>query len=155
MYRRIALLMLVALLAVSAFGQGKIYSIDQRLTLAAAPGVVTVQLPAGTRANVVFTGVAVYCSVQCEFTLERDGALATVTARQAAPLNASDGAGTAVLYYNSNAGVGAPIARYVVPAGGTLPLNLINKTLTAGQNLTVRTAAITGTLIVNFQWREN
>ena len=155
MKTKLILLVLLAALALPAFSQGKIYMIDQRLALVAASGVVTVQLPAVTTANVVFTGVSIYCSVQCEFTVERDGALATTTLRYPAPLNAKDGRGTARLYFNSNAGIGTTIARYVVPAGATLPLELIQKSLTAGQSLTVRTAAITGTLILNFQWREN
>ena len=153
--RQALVLILAVACALPVFGQGKIYSIDQRLTLAAASGVVTVQLPAGTLRNVSFTGVAVYCSVACEFTVERDGTLATTTARQPAPLNASDGNGTAMLYYSSNVGAGTTIARYVVPAGGTIPLSLTSKFLTAGQNFTIRTDAITGTFISNWQWREN
>lgn len=155
MLRLLSTVALFAALAAPAFSQGRTYMVEQRLTPVASAAVVTVQLPAGTLRNVVFTGVSVYCSVQCEFTVERDGTLATATARTPPALNAAAGTGVAVLYYDSNAGVGTTVARHVVPAGQTIVLELIQKTLTAGQNLTIRTAVMTGTVITDWQYRQN
>lgn len=145
-----ALIMAAPVLA----GRRGTYSVERKASLSGAAEVVTVQLPASTNRTARLVGASVYCSVECEFTLERDGSLATTTALTPAKLFSTDATVTAGAYHTSNVGSGTTFARHVVPAGGTLSLDLADVGLKAGETFTVRTASITGTAIVNVKWEE-
>ena len=130
------------------------YMIEHKVALSDEAEVFTLQMPSAAKRSAVFTGLSVYASVECEVTLERDGTLATTTGKQPIPLNSEDEWGDVDAYYSSNVGAGKTLARHVIPAGSTLSLELVNKGLQPGKNLTVRTADITGTVIINAQWGE-
>jgi hypothetical protein len=148
--------LLLMLLASSAFAQNArgIYTAEWSEALVATAQAVTIQIPAasGVR-NARMDSAAIYCSVQCEFTVERDGAAATTTAMTSRRVSGNT-TSVARAYRSSDAGTGTVLSRLVVPAGGTVAVDLSDIGLFAGQNCTVRTAAITGTAIVNVKWRE-
>jgi len=146
----------VLLLSVgTACAQRGAYLVSQKTTLTGAAEVVTVQLPPATSVNVAFERASVYCSVECEFTLERDGAAATQTAATPVRIIPSDPAPAATAYRSSNVGAGTVLTQYVVPAGGTVVLDLRLVLIKAGQNVSVRTSAITGVVIIQFGWKEH
>jgi len=149
-------LLILMLFAVTAFGQNArgIYTAEWSQALVAAAQTITVQLPttAGVR-NAQMDSAAVYCSVQCEITVERNGTAATATA-VASRVVTGNATSTAIAYRSSNVGVGTVLSRLVVPTGGTMQLDLKDIGLLAGQNVSIRTAAITGTAIINVKWRE-
>jgi len=63
--------------------------------------------------------------------------------------------GGALTASQNNVGSGTAIAGYQIAAGQTIIVDLTKKTLqTGGENLTVRTNSISGTVNVNFSWFE-
>lgn len=144
----LALLMFVAPLALAR----STYTAVKKTVLDSDSEAVTVQLPAGATKTVAFRTASVYCSVECEFTVERNGTAATATSLAVNAVNGSDGAARA--YSSSNVGTGTVIGRNIVPAGGTTVIELEDAGLIAGQNLTIRTASITGTAIIVIKWFE-
>lgn len=150
------LLMLVLLSAATLLAQAArgIYSYEIGATLVNAWQVVTVQVPinAGVR-NARMDSAAVYCSVQCEITVERDGALATTVAGRSRVV-AGNPTSIATAYRASNAGIVDPLARLIVPAGATIIVDMADIGLAAGQNATIRTEPITGIALINVKWRE-
>ena len=155
MRRNLLMLLTLCIVAFPAIAQNRTYMVGKKTALVAGAETITVQLPAAAKRTVGFTGASVYCSAECEFTVERDGTLATTTGVMPIPLNLADEWGTANAFYSSNAGVGKVIARHIVPAGQTLVMELTGKTLVAGQNFTLRTSSVTATVVINVQWREN
>lgn len=154
--KRIILLLAFASLA---FAQRGTYTVSQKTALSGTAEVVTVQLPASVaRGSISFNqtagdGASIYCSVECEYTVEYGGTAATTTAITPAALPGS-AAAQATAYRVSNVGAGTVASRQVVPAGATMSIGLAGMSLVPGQNVTIRTAAITGTVIINVQWRE-
>jgi hypothetical protein len=64
---------------------------------------------------------------------------------------------SASAYRSSDVGIGSVVARYTVAAGLTLPLDLGDVSLmkkVSPENFSIRTAAITGTVIIVIKWRE-
>ena len=152
------ILLAIALSACSLLAQG-VYTAEYKATgLSSAASVVTVQVGNITTIKAVYLqSAAVYCSVQCEITLERDGSQATATALT--PTATSSGAPTvkATAWRSSDAGAGTVLARYVIPAGGTLFLELTDVVLVPArvlENFTVRTAAISGNAVIVVKWKE-
>lgn len=151
--KKIAILLM---LAASVFAQRRgTYAIEQKTALVAAAETITVQLPSSTGRTAGFESASVYCSVQCEITFERDGTAATATAITVQKVNSSDATATATAYRSSNVGTSTVIGRDIVTAGTTASYDLKNKGLLAGQNFTIRTASITGTVIISVLWQEN
>lgn len=150
-------LILIYLLSLCAFAQRQgTYAIEQKTVLSGAAEVVTVQLPStATARSVGFHEASVYCSVQCEITFERDGTAATTTAITVQKVNSSDATATATAFRSSNVGTSTVIGRDIVAAGTTAAYDLRDKGLLAGQNFTIRTASITGTVIISVKWQEN
>jgi hypothetical protein len=147
----LVLLFAAVLMAQSARG---IYSYEISAALAPGAQVVTVQIPTGTVVrNAKMDSAAVYCSVQCEITVERNGALATATAGTVRTITGNV-TPIARVYRASNVGVGTVLSRLIVPAGATIIVDMADIGIFAGQNATVRTASITGTTILVVKWRE-
>ncbi|MFB3828949.1 MAG: hypothetical protein ACE15B_19440 [Bryobacteraceae bacterium] len=162
--RRIA--MLVCLLPLMLMAQAdifenrdfqKIYTAQREATLAGTAEVVTIQQPATTTGNHFFLDeAAVYCSVDCTFTVERSGTAATTTAFTPAPANPGIVAAKATAFHTSNVGASTVIGKYYVAAGGEKVVNLRAIRLRNGtrDNLTVRTSSITGTVRILVRWAE-
>ena len=152
------LLLMICLFAGSLLAQRGTYTVERKSALVASSEAITVQLPiAATATSALMMKAAIYCSVECEITLERDGTEATATALTPVPLQNTFETVSATAYRSSNVGVGSVIARYTVAAGLTLPLDLVDIGLmkeSAPENFTIRTASITGTVIIVIKWRE-
>lgn len=133
------------------------YSITKKTSLSAAAEVITIQQPSSGARSVRFEAATLYCSVACEVTLERDGSAASSTA-----LTVNKLAGSAVpnptvqAFSSSNVGSGTVLARYNVPAGSTLVVDLGSFGWVEGsnRNITFRTDAITGVFVINVFWTE-
>ena len=140
-----------------AFGQ-HVYTYEKETSLSGAAETVTVQLPTGSNKTVQLIGAEVYCSVACTPELLRDGTAATTTAGTVVPLNVhtTTPAAAATVFHTSNVGSGGGthIRYYTVPAGTTVSIDLSDKGLTPGKNITLKTNSITGTARIYFQWRE-
>ena len=148
---------LIALIccACSLFGQAAkgTYTYEKETSLSGAAETVTIHLPAGNR-TVRFVGATVYCSVACTVTLSRDGPAPTTTAGTATRLNITNSGATAVPYHTSNVGATAPLKNYNLAATEEKIIDLVDKGLIPGENLTLATSAITGTARIYFQWKE-
>lgn len=155
--RRFLLMLAGFVLALPAWSQ-IYYSASQTTTLSAAAEIVTIQAPATQAAMtklIQMKGVAVVCSVACTVSLERDGTAATSTSLTTNPILNGEPASTATAWHSSNVGTGTVLSQYQIAAGGTLNLDLTNKWMgTPGQNVTIRTSSITGTVNINFMWIE-
>ena len=158
--------LLLMLACVSAYAQDAIWNTIEptrifvayrEATLVAAAEVVTIQQPATAPANVWFDGLSVYCSVACSFTLERNGTAATATEFTPAAITPGLTA-KAKAFGASDVGTGTVIARYVVPAGATVPVSVRGMKLRwnggAGENLTIRTSSISGDVKILVRWGE-
>lgn len=145
---------LLAISAAGALSATDTYVVVRKSSLSSAAEAITVQLPSGTTRTVAFRGASVDCSVACEVTIERDGTAATTTALSVAKVNGTSPASAASAYRSSNVGAGTEIGRQSVAAGGKLVLDLTNKGLLAGENLTIKTNSISGDVIVNIEWTE-
>lgn len=134
------------------------YTAAKTTSLSAGNEVITLQAPATAAAmtkNIQLVGAAVTCSVACTATLERDGTAATTTTLASAALLKSSPAATTAAYSSSNVGTGTVLSSYSIPAAGTLSFDLSAKWLaSAGENVTIRTSAITGTVYITFMWIE-
>ena len=151
-------LLAIGLFTCSLFAQG-VYTAEYKATgLSSAASVVTVQLGNITTIKAVYLqSAAVYCSVACEITLERDGTQATGTALTPTATRSGSPTVKATAWRSSDAGVGTVLARYLIPAGGTLLLELEDIVLVPQrilENFTVRTAAISGNAIIVVKWKE-
>jgi hypothetical protein len=146
-------LILMLVLSTVAWCSKGTYTAVKKTTLSSAAEVVTVQLPVDSTRTVKFDRATVYCSVECEVSIERDGTAATTTSLTVAKVNSGADAG-AVAFSASNVGEGTVISTQVIPAGYTVPFPLDGITLEKGQNLTIRTSSITGTAIINVKWTE-
>lgn len=140
--------------------QGKgVFVAEKETVLAGAAEVLTVHLPSTSTRTVAFTEGWVYCSVACTFTLERDGTAPTTTPLTVKKVNANISGDTAasndaLAFHTSNVGASTVLNTYNVPAGGTFPIDLSDKGLLPGENLTLRTSSITGTARLTLKWKE-
>lgn len=134
------------------------YSAYKETVLAAASEAISIQQPSGGSRNIYIDGIAVYCSVDCEFTIERGGTAATTTALTASILGRSAPAPIAQTFYSSNAGAGTEtLSKYSVTAGSTVPISMAGLAMPrggGGDTVTVRTSTITGTVRVIVRWTE-
>lgn len=154
--RKCLLPLLLLLAAGSCFAQAG-YVVMAEDSLTAAASVVTIQPPSSDAARTVrFVGAYVYCSVQCDVTLERDGSAATTTSMTVVGLNSSVPASKTLAFRSSNVGAGMALGKYTVPAGGTQVIDLGQLVLHgSGGNVTLRTNSITGTARVAIQFSED
>ena len=138
-------------------GFQKIYTASRETTLSGAAETVTIQQPATNSGQHFFIdGAAVYCSVDCVVTVERNGTAATSTAFTPTPLNPGVIAAKAQAFHTSNVGAGTLIGKYRVPAGSEKVIQLRGLRLRANyrDNLTVKTDSITGTVRILVKWAE-
>ncbi len=153
-------LLLLLALALPLVAQTPSYTATKTTTLSSAAEAITIQAPgaAGTRPTklITLTGASVNCSVACTVTVERDGTAATTTALTVSPLDYHYPAAQAVAFSASNVGSAtATLASYPIVAGATVLIDLSTKQLlSGGDNLTIRTNSITGTVVINFAWTE-
>lgn len=145
---------LLLLFAPLAFGQDvNTYTYEKETSLSGAAETVTVHLPSTANKTVQFVGAEVHCSVACTVELKRDGTAPTTTAATVVPLNGSPHP-AATVFHTSNVGSSTHIKYYTVAAGSSASIDLTDKGLTVGKNLTLGTNSITGTARIYFQWRE-
>jgi hypothetical protein len=123
-------------------------------SLSGSTEVITIQTASTATKMLHFRGVAISCSVACTATIERDGTAATATSFSIVPINQRYPASVATAYRSSDVGSGTVLAVYDISAGGLLPIDLTDKYLYPGENLTVRISSITGTARITFQWEE-
>lgn len=152
------LLIGLVLLAGQLCAQRGTYTVERKSALVGAAEVITVQLPTAALAtSVQLLDAAIYCSVECEITLERNGTAATTTEITPTALRSTDSAVSAKAYRSSDVGTGTVVSRYIIPAGSTLALDLSDLALlrkATPENFTIRTASITGTAVIVMKWRE-
>lgn len=154
MTRRKLFSIIPALLACSALRARGFYSYEKSTTLSGASEAVTIQMPANSSDTAAMQTATIYSSVAATFTLERNGSLATTT--QATPSEINGGStGDGRAYYSSNVGSGTTIKTYTLSAGQELPIDLLGVGLKPGQNVTIRSASMTGSIRIYFQWRES
>ena len=137
--------------------QARFYTAYYKFTPSESAAVLTVQQPAGASFNLQFVGAYVYCSVACEITLERNGTAASTTSFTPSPVNPNGYAATAVAYRDSNVGTGTVIAKYVLAAGTDKTIDLSGTRCKFGsgvENLTLRSASVTGEVRMLVQWGE-
>lgn len=148
---------LLLLLALSAFAQGPIrgtYQVERKSTGSTAEAI-TVQIASGSARSAYMLASSVYCSVECEITVERDGTAATATALTPVKMNSADSAVSATAYRSSDVGAAdRTTSRQTIGAGATIILDLTPHVILAGENITVRTASASATVIINLQWTE-
>jgi hypothetical protein len=84
--------------------------------------------------------------------MERDGTAPTTTAGTVVKLNSDAGSASVVPYYSSNVGAGTTIKNYTISAGSELLIDMSDKGLTPGKNITI-TPSLSGARVY-FQWRE-
>jgi hypothetical protein len=149
------LILIICLLAVPLLAQRGTYTVERKSTLSGTAEVITVQIPAATTTvTMQMVKASVYCSVQCEITLERDGTAAANTALTPVPTFVGAQAVAATAYRSSDVGAGTVLARYIVAAGQTLLLDLTDVRISPGGNFSIRSDAITGTFLNTTKWRE-
>ena len=151
--KKLLLVLLVCALGVAA----QEYTVTKETTLSSSAEVITVQQPATGAKIVRFVGAYIYSAGACGITLERTGTAATSTALTRVPLHESMAAATATAWYSSNVGTGTTLGKYLVPAGGSLTLDLTGLALYGngtGKNVTIRTASCTGDAKIVLQWKE-
>lgn len=143
---------LLALLCVFPVLAQNSFTYEKETSLSSATEKVTIHLATASEKTVRFTGATVYCSVACVVTLSRDGTAPTTTAGTAVALNT--GTAGAVPYHASNVGSSTSIKKYNISAGTELSIDLSDKGLVAGKNLSLATDSITGTARIFVQWQE-
>lgn len=134
------------------------YSTSKTTALSGAAEVVTVQLPATGTNTVNFLGAWVDCTVACTLTVERNGAAATSTTLAVNNINPGQTAAAATGWSSSNVGTGTVISRIGIAAGGGVSIDLTKIRMTGngtGQNLTIRTNSITGTVNITIVHSES
>lgn len=145
-------------------GQGNIYdltfSTTKSTSLSTAAEILTLQHPAASTRSARLVSMYMYCSVACTVTLERGGSAASTVANTISNVNAANVFAlttTCNAYNTSNVGTGTVINVYNIAAGGYLSLDTSNLfQLPAGilDNVTLRTNAITGNVVLQMIWRE-
>lgn len=134
------------------------YMAVKETSLSSAAEKITIQQPSPTSRNVSFESADVYCSVACIITIQQNGTAATATSLAVLALNES-APGTTVAFSSSNVGTGTTGKSYYIPAGGTLVLDLSSIFLlrggATGNNFSIGTNSITGTVRIQIQWIEN
>jgi hypothetical protein len=155
---RTKLIGILLVVCLPLLGRG-VYAFQQKTSLSGTAEAITIQMPstAGVTRSASFTGsgdgISVYCSAQCEITLERGSATATATDVTIVEINAGDASAMRALR-SSNIVTGTVFARQIVGAGQILVLDLSNKGLIRNQSITLRTDSITATVIINAKWHE-
>ena len=133
------------------------YTASKQTSLTAAAEVVTVQQPATGARPVQFVAAYFDCSVACSMTLERNGTAASATSLSINPVFSGSVAATSTAFSSSNVGTGTVLSRFNCAAACSNTLDLTDISFQAGgtaQNLTLRSSSITGTVTINFKFRE-
>jgi len=150
-------LLLLLILAFPLLAQTP-YVVQKTTALTTAAEVITIQQPSSSAKTVEFQTAYVDCSVACTLTLERNGNAATTTLQTPTPVNAGDGASSVKAYNTSNVGVGTVLSVVSLPASGSVTYDLTKLKLRQmndpGQNFTIRTSSITGTVNITVLFQE-
>jgi hypothetical protein len=155
MKKLLTLFVCLAGLAVAQLGRD--YTVSYSTSLVAAANAVTIQQPATGSKVVRFAGAYVYCSAECQITVERDGAAATATAATVVPIRTTTAAAVTKAFTSSDVGTGTVLGAYTIPPGGSQTIDLSMAGLYGdgtGKNLTVRIASMTGAIKVVIQFTE-
>lgn len=163
MKRHIGLALLAAAIALAqdaavwdAMSYSQIYLAYREASLSGAAEAVTVQQPASGAKNVYLDGAMVYCSADCDVTLERNGTAATTTSFTPVGVNPGITVAKARAFHTSNAGVGTVLAKYKIQGGTSQSMALRGVRLrwNAADNLTVRVGTMTGDVKILVRWGE-
>jgi hypothetical protein len=133
------------------------YTASDTATPSAAAEVSTLQVPGSGQPSVAIRacGVSISSTVALSFTLERTGTVASTTSLTPASVNRQAPSPVVTAFKQSNVGSGTVIAAYQLAAGGTISLDLTKEMLQqGGDNVTIRTNSITGTVNINWTWFE-
>lgn len=152
---KITILCLLAALAVHAQQFRYTYSVGRDVA-SGTSNVLTFQMPTNATKTFKGIGVAVACGAACDIQIERDGTAATTTAATIKKTNPEDPTPETVAYHTSNVGSGTALPG-VQPlfAAGVAWIDLSDKRLVAGQNVTIRVTAGSATrLTVNGYFEE-
>jgi len=154
--RRLSFIWLLAAACLSAqVGVVGTYTAESKASVTTTAQVFTCRNPAGSGVRAMLSGASVYSSVAVEFTVERDGTFASGNGIAPAELNPdTDVAATMLCTAGTSISSTVVIGRQVVPAGGTILLDLDGIQLNAGEAITIRTASTTATVIANMKWQE-
>lgn len=131
------------------------YTAVRKATLSGAAEVLTLRVPTGSAKTARLSAASIYASVATELTLERDGTYASGSAITPAKLNPElDATAVSLPTYGTSISGTTVIGQYTVPAGGTLVLDLYGVEVRATKSITIRTASVTGTVIITLKWYE-
>jgi hypothetical protein len=122
-----------------------------------AAAVSTIQVPGSGLPSVTIRACAVSISstVALSFTLERSGTIASTTILAPAPTNLEAPTAVTKAFKTSNVGAGTVLSQFQLAAGATIVLDLTKVYLVlGGDNITIRTSSVTGTVNINWQWFE-
>lgn len=141
-------------LVLSAQATRGVFTYEKTTSLSGAAETVTIHLASNSNRTAKMLAATVYCSVACTATLSRDGTAPTGTAGTVVQLNSTSESSGVQIYHTSDVGAGTTIKTYTLAAGEEKVIDLYEKGITAGKNLTLATNSITGTARIFFQWRE-
>lgn len=134
------------------------YVAQKTTTLSSAAEVITVQQPAASSRILDFKSAYVDCSVTCTVTLERNGSPASSTALVILNINPNESTAASTGWSASNVGTGTVLSVVSIPASGSIIFDLSGIGLLAnnstGQNLSIRTSSITGTVHITVKYTE-
>jgi hypothetical protein len=152
------LLLSTTVFAVGLLGQPQYVSrVDNDLTTTARS--VTVQQSAASATMVKLIWAKVYCEEACVVTTSRNGTAATATSATPVKLHAGVADANAVGYTQSDVGAGTTLDTDAIPATNTMYFDLsAHGPLdgnTTSSNLTLKTDAITGRVIISIYFRED
>ncbi len=136
------------------------YVAQKSTSLTSAAEVITVQQPSSGSKLVEFKSAQVDCSVACSVTVERDGVGNPATSTTLVPrnINPNETTAKATAWSSSNVGVGSVLNIATLAAGSFVVFDLNGIYLPVsnnpGNNFTIRTSAITGSVNITIKWTE-
>ncbi len=152
-------LITLALLPFAAFGQDsqKRFIASETATLSAASGALTIQATSSSRAALP-VAATLECDVAVDMIVSMDGTAATTTAATEVSIGRNRVAATVEAFSSSNVGAGTIIAQQTLAADtiGVFDLSgtMLNADAGTGENVTVRTSAVTGDCTMRLIWVE-
>ena len=151
------LIAVAALVAMSCGAQDTLneYIVYKQTALTAAAELITIQQPASPVMTVIGEIASVYCSVACDAIVYQLGSAATATTLATNALNGGM-ASSAVAFSASNSTGGTAINTIAIAAGNTQTIDISRLYISkgAGQNFSIGTNSITGSVRITVQWRE-
>ena len=145
---------LIVLLLLAGIASAQSVYTYEKATAATTSEKVTIHLPADSVSSIRFVGATAYCSAGGTATLTRDGTAPTTTLATVVKLNNNAATSAARAYHASNVGSGTHIKTYNLAAGFEQAIELPDKSLLPGENLTIATSCTSGDNRIYFQWRQ-